>query len=40
MQETDVDTFFAFLSSSNRAIQFEMEKEEDRQLPFLDVLVT
>ena len=39
MKETDLEPFFTVLNSKNNAIQFEMEKEENGQLPFLDVLV-
>ncbi|XP_076064996.1 uncharacterized protein LOC143039031 [Oratosquilla oratoria] len=35
-----MDGFFTQLTSKNIAIQFEMEKEVEGKLPFLDVLVT
>ncbi|XP_076047348.1 uncharacterized protein LOC143028875 [Oratosquilla oratoria] len=40
MQEEEVEHFFNFLNGRNEAIQFEMEKEKNGRLPFLDVMVT
>ncbi|XP_076038149.1 uncharacterized protein LOC143023501 [Oratosquilla oratoria] len=39
MKEEEVDCFLNFLNGRNEAIQFEMEREVEGQLPFLDVLV-
>ena len=40
IKETDVEPFLTLLNERNSAIQFEMEREVDGQLPFLDVLVS
>ncbi|XP_076030601.1 uncharacterized protein LOC143018906 [Oratosquilla oratoria] len=40
LKEGEVDGFLAQLNSKNKAIQFEMDKEVEGKLPFLDILVT
>ncbi|XP_076059714.1 uncharacterized protein LOC143036351 [Oratosquilla oratoria] len=39
LKERDVDGFLEQLNGKHEAIQFEMEKEAERELPFLDVMV-
>ncbi|XP_076042194.1 uncharacterized protein LOC143026083 [Oratosquilla oratoria] len=40
MEKEEVESFFELLNGKNEANQFEMEKEENGRLPFLDVMVT
>ncbi|XP_076036098.1 uncharacterized protein LOC143022047 [Oratosquilla oratoria] len=40
LKEGELDGFLAQLNSKNKNIQFEMEKEVEGKLPFLDALVT
>ncbi|XP_076062449.1 uncharacterized protein LOC143037781 [Oratosquilla oratoria] len=40
MKKEEVEPFFERLNTKNEANQFEMEKEENGRLPFLDVMVT
>ena len=35
-----VDSFYDHLNSSDLCIQFMMEKQSDRQLPFIDILLS
>ncbi|XP_076030557.1 uncharacterized protein LOC143018880 [Oratosquilla oratoria] len=40
MKKEEVESFFDLLNEKNDAIRFEMEKEENERLPFLNVMVT
>ncbi|XP_076049339.1 uncharacterized protein LOC143030017 [Oratosquilla oratoria] len=39
LKERDMDAFLEQLNGMHEAIQFEMEKEAEGELPFLDVMV-
>ncbi|XP_076068384.1 uncharacterized protein LOC143040831 [Oratosquilla oratoria] len=40
MHKGEVEPFFDLFNRKSEAIQFEVEKEENSRLPFLDVMVT